>query len=156
VTTGVEAGTTRYASPERRWRAGLTVVAAACLGWYLSSRLASLAGIVAGSALGAGSLCLAAPIIRSHLAVNGGGLTDRRAFRVVRLSWSEIAEFRVDRPGGLWGGFCVVATRHDGSAVDLLSTRAYSRIPSARHLDEVYRICWSLEEAAASRRHDDR
>jgi len=156
VTIGVEAGATRYASPERRWRAGLTVLAAACLEWYLSSRLASVAGIVVGSALGAGSLCVAVQTIRSHLAVNSEGLTDRRAFRVVRLSWAEIAEFRVDRPGGLWGGFCVVATRHDGSAVDLLSTRAYSRIPSAHHLDEVYRICWSLEEAAASRRHDDR
>ena len=78
MTIGVEAGATRYASPERRWRAGLTVVAAACLGWYLSSRLASLAGIVAGSALGAGSLCLAAPIIRSHLAVNSEGASKKR------------------------------------------------------------------------------
>jgi hypothetical protein len=107
-------------------------------------------------AVGAGSLCPAVLIIRSHLAVGDEGLTDRRAFRVVRLSWTEIAEFSVDRPGGLWGGFCVIATRPDGSTVDLLSTRAYSRIPPARHLDEVYRICWSLEEAAASRRHDDR
>lgn len=156
MTIGVEAGTSHYASPERWWRAGLTVLAAACLGWYLSSRLPSPAGIVIGGVLGAGSLCLAALIIRSHLAASAEGLTDRRAFRVVRLSWAEVAEFRVDRPGGLWGGFCVIATRRDGSTVDLLSTRAYSRIPSARHLDEVYRICWSLEEAAASRRRDER
>jgi hypothetical protein len=28
---------------------------------------------------------------------------------------------------------------------------AYSRVPSARHVDELYRICWTLEEDAAQR-----
>jgi hypothetical protein len=30
-------------------------------------------------------------------------------------------------------------------------TRAYSRLPSAQHLDELTRICWTLEEAATKR-----
>ena len=61
---------------------------------------------------------------------------------------SVIAGFEVDRPGALWGGFCVVAVCRDGSTIDLMATRAYSRVPSARHLDELRRICWTLEDAA--------
>jgi hypothetical protein len=59
-----------------------------------------------------------------------------------------IAGFQVNRPSALWGGFCITAVRHDGATIDLMSTRAYSRVPSTRHLDELQRICWSLEEAA--------
>jgi len=69
-------------------------------------------------------------------------------FRVIRIPWEEIAAFEVDRPKGLWGGFCVTAVSCNGTTIDLMSTRAYSRIPSARHLDELYRISWTLEQAA--------
>jgi hypothetical protein len=61
------------------------------------------------------------------LIVADDGLTDRRAIRAVRLSWEQIADFRVQRPGWLWGGFCVVAGPQDGTDVDLLSARAYTR-----------------------------
>jgi hypothetical protein len=87
-----------------------------------------------------------------HLDITDQGLTDRRTFRVVRLPWDDIVGFSVGRPGGPWGGFCVIAICQDRSKVDLLSTRAYSRLPSARHLDELHRIRWTLEEAASSRR----
>jgi hypothetical protein len=56
--------------------------------------------------------------------------------------------FEVNRPRALWGGFCVTAACRDDATIDLMFTRAYSRVPSARHLDELQRICWSLEEAA--------
>jgi hypothetical protein len=77
------------------------------------------------------------------------GLADYRMFRVVRVPWQQNSEFEVDRPQGIWGGFCISVIRRDGTTVDLMSTRAYSRVPSAWHLDELQRICWTLEEAAA-------
>ena len=98
----------------------------------------------------AAGLCLAVLVIRTHLTVSDMGLADHRLFRVVRVPWRQIAGFEVARPGSVWGGYCVTAACLDGRTVDLLSTRAYSRIPSARHLDELHRICWSLEEAAVN------
>jgi hypothetical protein len=86
--------------------------------------------------------------MRTCLVVTEEGLIDRRS---VRVAWLEITELRVARPGGLWGGFCAVASCRDGADVDLLSTRAYSRVPLSRHLDEVQRICWTLEEHLATR-----
>ncbi len=96
-------------------------------------------------------LYLAVLIMRSHLAVGVDGLADHRMFRVVRVPWQQISQFEVDRPGGIWGGFCITAVGRDGTTIDLMSTRAYSRVPSARHLDELQRICWTLEEAASKR-----
>jgi hypothetical protein len=93
-------------------------------------------------------LGLAALIMRSHLSVNDEGLADHRMFRVVRVPWQLVTGFKVDRPSSLWGGFCVIVVCRDGATIDLMSTRAYSRVPSARHLDELHRICWSLEDAA--------
>lgn len=92
-------------------------------------------------------LWFAALIMRTHLTASDDGLADHRMFRVVRVPWQQIARFEIDRPKALWGGFCVTAVRHDDTTVDLLSTRAYSRVPSARHVDELHRVCWSLEES---------
>jgi hypothetical protein len=142
---------TQIVSPERPWRAGASVVAGVVAGWYVAWRSPSVTALAVGSALVAASVCLALLIARSHLDVTDHGLTDRRTFRVVRLPWDDIVEFGVGRPGGPWGGFCVIAVCRDRSSVDLLSTRAYSRLPSAHHLDELHRICWTLEERAASR-----
>jgi hypothetical protein len=141
---------TRIVSPERSWRAGASVLAGAAAGWY-AARSASATALAVGCTVFAVFVCLAALIARSHLAVSDEGLTDRRTFRAIRLSWDDIVEFAVGRPGGPWGGFCVIATCRDRSTVDLLATRAYSRLPSAQHLDELHRICWTLEEQAESR-----
>lgn len=89
-------------------------------------------------------------IMRTHLEVDDG-LADRRLFKVVRLPWQAIVGFEVARPGSLWGGFCVVAICGNGISVSLMATRTYSRVPSAQHLDELTRILWSLEQAAARR-----
>lgn len=96
-------------------------------------------------------LGLAVLILGTHLTVNAEGLADHRMFRVVRVPWQTITGFEVGRPRALWGGFCVIAVCQNGATIDLMSTRAYSRVPSAQHLDELTRICWSLEEAAAKR-----
>jgi Bacterial PH domain len=93
-------------------------------------------------------LWLALLILRTHLSIGAEGLADHRLFRVVRVPWPAIAGFEVSRPRGLWGGYCVSAVCSDGETVDLMSTRAYSRVPSARHVDELHRICWTLEETA--------
>jgi hypothetical protein len=53
-------------------------------------------------------------------------------------------------PAGEQAGFCVVAVLRDGTQADLLSTRAYSRAPSSSHLDELLRLCWTLEERLAT------
>jgi len=96
-------------------------------------------------------LSLAVLIMRTRLAVTDDGLADHRLFRVVRIPWGEIAGFEIGRPKALWGGFCVIAARCDGATVDLMSTRAYSRVPSGQHLDELYRISRTLEQAASRR-----
>jgi len=154
----------RIASPERWWRAATAPLIAGVLGWYLSGafrwRLRAhpadaglpLAAkiVVSGLAVSVG-LGLAVLIMRAHVMVNNEGLADRRVFRVVRVPWALITGFEVGRPRALWGGFCVIADCRDGVTVDLMSTRAYSRLPSSRYLDELQRICWSLEEAAAKR-----
>jgi hypothetical protein len=108
------------------------------------------AGTVAGYLVGVGLLSLAVPIMRTCLIVTDEGLIDHRAVRTVRIGWQQIAEFRVERPGGLWDGFCVVAARRDGAQTDLLSTRVYTRAPSERHIDELHRICWALDELLAT------
>ena len=92
--------------------------------------------VVSGLAVSVG-LGLAVLIMRAHLMVNDEGLADHRV--------------RGRPPQGLVGGCCVIADCRDGVTVDLMSTRAYSRLPSSRHLDELEQICWSLEEAAAKR-----
>jgi hypothetical protein len=135
-----------FVSPERRWRAAFMVPVAAFFGWWAFVHL----GPVAGALVAAGLLGFVIPIMRSCLIADDDGLADRRAIRTVRVPWRQVAEFRVERPGGIWGGFCVVAVRSDGTQVDLLSTRAYSRAPSSSHLDELLRLCWTLEERLAT------
>jgi hypothetical protein len=93
-------------------------------------------------------LGIAVLIMRTRLVVSTDGLADHRIFRVIRILWEDIAAFEVGRPKGLWGGFCVTAVLRNGASIDLMSTRAYSRIPSGRHVDELYRISWTLEQAA--------
>jgi hypothetical protein len=90
-------------------------------------------------------------IMRTRLLVTTEGLADHRMFRVIRIPWEQIAAFEIDRPKGLWGGFCVTVVSQNGTTIDLMSTRAYSRIPSAGHVDELYRISWTLEQAASLR-----
>jgi PH (Pleckstrin Homology) domain-containing protein len=119
---------------------------AAFFGW----RAFHYIGPVAGSLVAAGPLGFVIPIMRSCLIANDEGLADRRAIRTVRVPWRQIAGFSVERPGGIWGGFCVVAARWDGTRTDLLSTRAYSRAPSSSDLDELLRLCWTLEERLAT------
>jgi len=150
-------------SPERRWRAVTSPLIAGVIGWTLSDSLqlavrratspglplaARITVVCVAVVIG---LSLAVRIMRTRLAVTDHGLADRRIFRVVRIPWGEIAGFEISRPQALWGGFCVIAVLRDGATVDLMSTRAYSRIPSARHLDELYRISWTLEQAASRR-----
>jgi hypothetical protein len=157
----------RIASPERRWRAGAAPLIAGLIGWIVAGSVelprqaAPMAGlplavriIVTCVAIVIG-VWLAARILRTYLSVSDEGLADHRLFRVVRVPWRRIASFEVDRPGWMWGGFCVTANCRDGRAVDLLSTRAYSRIPSAWHLDELQRILWSLDAAAATHDRDN-
>lgn len=151
----------RFASPERRLRAASAPVIAALIGWIavgsirLSRRAAPplvlplpgrIAIICVAAAAGA---AIAVLVMRTHLSVDSGGLADHRLLRTVRVPWQLITGFDVGRPGGLWGGMCLRAVCGD-ETVDLLSTRAYSRVPSAWHLDELERIRWSLEEAAKS------
>jgi Bacterial PH domain len=150
---------TSIASPERRWRAATAPLIAAVVGWILADSfhlgrpgtspglsLAAKVVVTCGAAaIGLGIACL---IMRTRLLITAEGLADYRAFRVIRIPWEEIARFEINRPSALWGGFCVTAVSPDGTTIDLMSTRAYSRIPSARHVDELYRISWTLEEAA--------
>lgn len=136
----------RFVSPERHWRAALLVVPSVWFGWAAYRFL----GTVAGWVVGAGLVSLAIPTMRTSLTVTGDELTDHRAWRTVRVAWPQIAGFRVARPGGLWDGFCAVADRRDGTQVDLLSTRVYSRSPSAHHLDEVHQTCETLRGLLAT------
>jgi len=126
------------------------VLPAAWFGWRAFQYL----GPVAGGLVAAGLLGLAAPILRACLIVSDEGLADRRALRSVRVPWRQVTGFRVARPGGPWGGFCVVAACRGEAHVDLLSTRVYSRAASSRHLDELQRLCWTLEEMLAARGDD--
>lgn len=142
-----------FVSPERRWRAVLLVVLAAFLGWRAfrypgpDRDLAIVAGLVIPAAL----LAFVAPVLRTCLIVTDDDVTDRRALRRVQVPWHSIAAFRVARPGWIWGGFCIIAECRDGRQVDLLSTRAYSLAPSSQNLDELHRLCWTLEEHLARR-----
>jgi hypothetical protein len=145
--------TFRIISPERRWRATSLVLLAAWVIWR-TVRYAGpphLAGLIVGSLVAAALLGFVVPVMRTCLIVSDEDLTDRRAVRKVRVAWRQVAGFHVARPGALWGGFCVVADCRDGTHVDFLSVRAYSRAPSSRHLDELQRICWTLEERLATR-----
>jgi hypothetical protein len=149
--------TLRFVSPERRWRAASLLLLAAWVMWRSLAFTGSLRlpGLIVGGVATAALLAGVLPVVRSCLIVSDEGLTDRRAFRRVRLSWPQISEFRVARPGGPWGGYCVVADCRDGTQVDLLSIRAYSRSPSSHHLDELHLICWTLDERRAAQ-HGDR
>jgi hypothetical protein len=150
--------TMRIASPERWWRVASAPVIAALIGWVFSGAFRVYGGpapdvpitvrIVITSVAFVIGAALAVLVARSHLTVDEEGLADHRAFRVVRVPWQSIVGFEINRPSGPWGGFCITAVCHDRVRVDLLSVRAYSRAPSAWHLDELQRICWSLEEAA--------
>ena len=138
----------RIVSPERWWRALSAPLIAGLLGWgALPWDVASGPRLVVTCLAVAVGIWLAVQIMRTHLTVTDQGLADHRIVRVVRVPWQQVAGFEVARPGALWGGFCVTVVCSDTATVDLMSTRAYSRVPSARHLDELYRICWSLEEA---------
>jgi hypothetical protein len=159
---------TSISSPERRWRAAAAPLIASAIGWIVAASVhlglrpgtspglslpARIIVICGAVAIGLG---LAGLILRTRLVVTSAGLVDHRLFRVVEIPWDEIAGFEINRPGGPWGGFCVVATCRNGTTIDLLATRAYSRIPSIRHIDELYRISWTLEEAAVRSREQGR
>lgn len=149
-------------SPERRWRAAAAPLIAGVIGWILSESvhlavrrtawpgLPLSARIILTSISVVVGIVFAVLIMRTSLVVTAEGLADHRLFKVARIPWGQIASFGVERPQGLWGGFCVTVVTRDGATIDLLSTRAYSRIPSARHLDELHRISWTLEQAAAA------
>ena len=154
---------TSISSPERRWRAAAAPLIAGVIGWILAGSVhmglrpgtspglslpARIIVICGAVAIGLG---LAGLILRTRLVVTSAGLVDHRLFRVVEIPWEEIAGFEINRPSGPWGGFCVTAVGHNGTTTDLLATRAYSRIPSSRHIDELYRISWTLEEVAIRR-----
>jgi len=153
----------RLASPERWWRAAAALVIAGTVGWVLSEsihlgfRPATSPGLplsariaVIGVAFTVG-VWLAILTLRTHLTVSDDGLADHRLFRVVRVPWRLIDRCEVSRPIGPWGGYCVSVACHDGETIDMLSTRAYSRVPSTRHLDELHRLCWTLNEAVRQR-----
>jgi len=154
---------TSIASPERRWRAATAPLIAGVIGWVLAESVrlgtrpgasqglpqAAMIAVICGAVvIGLG---LAVLIMRTRLVVAAEGLADHRVLRVIRIPWEEIAAFEISRPHGLWGGFCVTVISPDGTTIDLMSTRAYSRIPSAGHVDELYRISWTLEQAAGLR-----
>ena len=142
----------RIASPERWVRAATAPLIAGLLGWAGPPQaVGPTARIILACLAFAVGLCLAVLIMRTHLTVGADGLADHRMFKVVRVPWRQISGFAVDRPRGIWGGFCITAVCRDETTVDLMSTRAYSRVPSTRHLDELQRICWTLEEAQANR-----
>ena len=70
--------------------------------------------------------CLAGEAAESdHGAAHRGcaGLGWTAASRVL-VPWQQITGFEVDRPRGIWGGFCIAAVLRDGTTVDLMSTRA--------------------------------
>jgi hypothetical protein len=153
----------RIASPERKMRVVATPLAFGIIGWALAAsihlgiRPAESPGlglevkvIITTAAVAIGSW-LGQRILRTHLIVSDDGITDVRIFTSVNISWNEASEFDIGRPGGLHGGLCVIVTRPDGATIDLLSTRAYSIIPSARHVDELHRIVWTLQESAETR-----
>jgi hypothetical protein len=140
------------ASPERWWRAVTAPLIALWAGWVVSGSVHVTHGpgppivrIVVSCAAAAAGLWPAFLVTRTRLTVSDHGLADHRMFRVVGLTWEQVEGFEVGRPGALWGGYCVIALCRDGTNLDLLSTRAYSRVPAARHLDEVHRISWTLE-----------
>jgi len=150
----------RFASPERRWRAASAPLIAALVGWLASGSIRLSRGaapplvlpltgrvVFTCVAVTAGT-AVAVLIMRTHLSVAPEGLADHRLFRTVCVPWPLITGFDIGRPGGPWGGMCLRAVCRDDETVDLLSTRAYSRVPSAWHLDQLERIRWSLEDAA--------
>lgn len=151
---------TCISSPERRWRAAAAPLIAGVIGWIVagsvhlglrpgtSPGLSLPARIIVTCGAVAIGLGLAGLILRTRLVVTSEGLVDHRLLRVVEIPWQDIAGFEINRPSGPWGGYCVTAVGPNGTTVDLLATRAYSRIPSGRHIDELYRISWTLEEAA--------
>ncbi len=153
----------RMASPERRWRAATVPLITGLIGWVLAGSFRPglrhvgdtglpLTARIAVTCLAVGvGLCLAVLIMRTHLTVTDEGLADHRLFRVVRVPWQMITGFEVVRPRALWGGFCVAAVCRDRTTIELMSTRAYSRLPSPQHPDELTRICWSLEEEVMKR-----
>jgi len=150
------------ASPERRWRAAASPLLAGSGGWIVAESLhlalrsapptalptaAKISVISVAVAIG---LALGVLTMRTRLVLTHEGLADHRLFRVTRIPWGLIAGFEIGRPHGLWGGFCVQAVCRNGEQVDLMSTRAYSRIPSGQHLDELHRISWTLESKRSS------
>jgi hypothetical protein len=144
-----------FVSPERRWRAVFMVLLAAFLCWraFRYTGPGRDLAVVAGCLIPAGLAASVVLVLRTCLIVTADDVIDRRALRAMRVPWDRIAAFSVARPGWLWGGFCVIAELTDGQHVDLLSTRAYALTPSTAHLDELQRLCWTLEERLGRGEH---
>ena len=134
-----------FRSPERHWRTTAYAALALLAAWYFAIRYGSASGVVAGSVLGVVLLAAAWRVHRARLVADARGLTDYRAIRTVRVSWTDITGFDVARPAGPWSGFCVRAIRHAGEPVDLLAARGYSLLPSRSSYNEVHRLMWTLD-----------
>jgi hypothetical protein len=119
--------TFRIVSPERRWRAAALVLLAALFTWrgFRYAGPDHYAGPVVGGLVAAGLLAWVIPVMRTCLIVTDEGLTDRRSVRSVQVSWPQIAQLRAARPGGPWGGFCVVVTCRDGTSCRRGLTRGF-------------------------------
>lgn len=130
-------------SPEGRLRGAVL----GCLG------LGLLIGAVSsspGSALlqvvvAVGCFVVAARMWRTRVVADDTGVTDVRLFRTRLLPWTALTGFDVNRPGGLYAGFCVRAL-DDDTEHDLLGVRAYSRLPVLDAYGELSRIAWTLED----------
>jgi hypothetical protein len=133
-------------SPERKWRVWFCLVAASGIVLDVVLHSQSVLEVGVGLVLAAGLAVLASRISKTCLVADAQGLTDVGVVRRRQVPWTLIAKLEVGRPGALWGGYCIKARLLDGGEVDLLSTRAYSMLPSRVDYDELHRVVWTLDE----------
>ncbi|AGL19980.1 hypothetical protein L083_6470 [Actinoplanes sp. N902-109] len=119
-------------SPERPYRAGLALVAGVA---FLTHAAAAdgLFDTVLNGLTGVAGVVLAWRVYATGVVLTPVAVRDIRVLR--RPSWptSEIADVTYGRPGGLWGGQCLMLTLRDGAVVPLLGSRVYAHFPIAAH-----------------------
>jgi hypothetical protein len=112
-------------------------------------------GVTAGSvgerllmmAIGLAVLALSALSLRRGATFDHRGGVDVAGLRRMTFGWEQVADLYVGRPPGLLYGYCIVLSRKNGSERALLGTRVYSRLPSAKHHQELMSLAEKLRDS---------
>ena len=90
---------------------------------------------------------------RRYTVFGTSSIVDVGGFRTRTIPWDQVRSVDIARPRGVLDGFCLCATRLDGSELNLAGTRVYSRLPDARGVTDLRTLLHRLTASPGADGH---